>query len=132
MSETLQIWLFGGAYALGIANILFCFNINNKLIRFETMVEILGKKAAKQLHSPDNHHGLDEYLDMYIDKHYDMSQAEWETLKQKCEAIEHDGTSTANEKSLAAFIVALCVHKLMAYGVKPAVRYSTHDDNIKH
>lgn len=96
------------------------------------MLEVYGKKVAKQLHSPTNHHGLDRFLDMYIDNNYDMTVQEWQELKARCEETERNLNSTEMEKDQAAFISATCVRNLMKYGIKPEVKYSDPDSNLKH
>lgn len=122
MNETVLIWIFGAIFTLIAGLFIFCFQINNRLVRIETMLEVYGKKVARQLHSPTNHHGLDGYLDKYIDNNYDMSQKEWEELQKKCDELIRNAHASDMEKGQAAFISALCTHKLMAYGIKPKMQ----------
>ncbi len=116
MSETLQIWLFAAAFAgiIGIGG--FCQLLNNKFIRFESRldmtIELWGKKAAKFLHSPTNHLGMDELLDKFLDRYYEMSWKEWTELHEKCLATENDEKATEGERIYAAGLGIICEHRL--------------------
>lgn len=112
MNETLQIWLFGGSYALFGGLALFALNLNNRLIRFETMLELWGRKAAKLLHSPSNHLGMDELIDKYLDRNYELTWDEWTQWLALCIAVEQDDSKTPSERLLAAGMGTICEHKL--------------------
>lgn len=112
MSETLQIWLFGifGAWLVGIS--LFIHRLAQNQTRFETVLVMVSKKAAGILHSPTNHHGLDELIERYNTRHYELTPDEWRELMEKTEAIESDSQFPVQERLCAAFISSVCRHKL--------------------
>lgn len=79
--------------------------------------------AAKALHSPDNHLGIDHYLESYIANHYDMSAQEWLDFKEICASVMNNPEASKNEKLQAEFLSELCDHKMMRDG-------STHSKKI--
>lgn len=81
--------------------------------RFEMFVALLGTKAAKALHSPDDHHGLDRLLEDYIAHNHELSYDGWKELKERCDAIIWNTDTTKNEEFLAGMLSAVCEHKLM-------------------
>lgn len=121
MSETLSIWLFGiaGLWMLALTGIWNSMRQDMRTTRLavKLFVDGMGKAAAEVLHSPDDHLGLDKYLDKYIAGHYDMSDADWSDFKTKCERLQTDKTLSDAERIaagtvLAAFSVHLSLHKL--------------------
>lgn len=88
-------------------------SVIQRLTRVEAVISLFGEKAAKMLHSPDNHHGIDDLLDKYLDRNYELSFDEWTELKTKCEAIEANKSLSHGERILAAFLSALAHHKLL-------------------
>lgn len=122
MSIEWQIALFTFAFtailALVGAGLTFWFAFGNRLTRLETTVEFvvdsLGRKAARALHSPDDHLGLDDYLDRYISKSHDMSLAEWVKMKQLLEVARDNPCATKNEQIMAEFLMELCDHKSLS------------------
>lgn len=101
---------------------------NGRLSRIEATVEFLvestGRMAAKKLHSPDNHLGIDHYLDMYINHHHDLSMEEWTDLKEALLITRMNELASKTEKIYAEFLIEICEHKLMAFGK------STHTKNL--
>ena len=120
--ETIR-WLIGGGVAsfgtMGSALIGTYVAISTRVTRVETRLEdfimLMGSKVAKAMHSPDNHHGMDEVLEKleksYVQRNYELTRDEWEFLKAKCEAIMAE-PGTNNESALAAMLAAICDHKL--------------------
>lgn len=112
MSEHLIIFLVGQTVALIGVCLTAYIRMGNRVTRLEMAFTMLGTKAAKLLHSPDDHHGIDKLLDKYIDHTYELSYSEWEELLGKCEQIENDHTLEKQERILAAFLYTICCHKL--------------------
>lgn len=117
MTETILIWLFGimGGWNVVMTTAIYRINIDQVKMRMATdlFLDTLGKKFARQLHSPDDHLNVDHYLDLYLDHNYDMSTKEWQEFKVICETITNSPNATLLEKSQATFFVALCNHKLL-------------------
>jgi hypothetical protein len=112
MEETIQIWLFGGIGACVIAGVAFAFGVTQRITRLETILDILGKRAAKILHSPDDHLRIDALLDKYIECHYDFPYSDWLLLIDALLVIENDINRTKDEWMLCAFVNAVVTHKL--------------------
>lgn len=80
--------------------------------RFEMFISMLGNKAAKALHSPDDHHGLDRLLEDYLARNHELSYDKWSELKDRCDAIIWSPNVTKTEEFLAGMLSAVCEHKL--------------------
>lgn len=138
MSESWQIALFtvlgGGMLTAMLAGLAGYINVlfrqgesdranERRMTRLETQFEDwlnkFGTVAAKMLHSPDNHLGIDHYLDVYLSKHYDMSNSEWDDLREVCIIVMSNPLSTKPEQIMAEFLKNLCEHKLQRSGVTP-------------
>lgn len=115
MNETLQIWLYGALFACVGVGAFFVLQFSIRLTRIETMFDLLGKRAAKFLHSPDNHLGVDKLLELYVDHQHELTMQQWEDLMFAMEVIVKNSSANANEKLLAAFLSELCRHKLMMF-----------------
>lgn len=113
MTPELLLWLLGHAIVFGGAGMGAYIKLIQRITKVETFISLLGTKAARALHSPDDHLGLDQYLDEYLTKHYEMSGDAWLGLHDKCEAILKDKSVSASERSLAAILSAVCEHKLV-------------------
>ncbi len=74
----------------------------------ETLLRTMGEKAARALHSPDDHRGIDPLLDKYLDPTMELTFQDWHDLHSKCEAIIHDDESSKGEKALASWLSAIC------------------------
>ncbi len=83
-----------------------------RVVSLEAVFNILGEKAAKLLHSDDDPYQIDSLLDKYLDRHYELSFAEWEALLAKCSVIEENKVLSKDERLLAGWISAVCHHKL--------------------
>ena len=111
-------WFVGGILTNGAVVIGAYINLKMDINRIKIFLLLNSKNAAKALHSPDDHLGIDKLLDKYIHNH-DLTQEEWVELKYAMDTIIHDPSKTPGERSLAgqlaAFIDAFCDHKLKAY-----------------
>lgn len=87
-------------------------DLEGRVIKMEALFELLGEKAAKLLHSPDDHHGIDELLDKYMDRNYELSFDEWQKLLSICGTIENNKELSKGERVLAAFLGMVSSHKL--------------------
>lgn len=112
MSEHLVIFLIAQTIAFIGVCLTAYIRMGTRVTRLEMAFTMMGTKAAKLLHSPDDHHGIDKLLDKYIDHTYELRWDEWEELLGKCEQIENDETLEKQERMLAAFLHAICCHKL--------------------
>lgn len=118
MDEWIKITLaiLGPCAALAIALIKSHSVSKERFIRlearFELFLSLLGTKAAKALHSPDDHHGLDRLLEDYIARNHELSYDKWQELKDRCDAIIWTAGSSKTEEFLAGMLSAVCEHKL--------------------
>lgn len=125
MSEAWQIALFtilGGwvfTITVGVAATVVVMRerLTRLETRFEDWLDRAGVLAAKVLHSPDNHLGIDGYLDSYIAHHHDMSLQEWADFHDICVEVTRDEKSTKLEKVQAEFLMQLCLHKISRSGL---------------
>lgn len=118
------LWILGQGIAIVTGGVVAYFLLNNKvadnynrlserLVKLETTFELLGENAARLLHSPTNHLKMDELLDKYIDRHYEMTPKEWDDLRAKCEEVVEDPSHSKDERLMAAILGAVCCHKTM-------------------
>lgn len=125
MSEAWQIALFtvlgGWAAGLTFAGVGAVLMLTNRITRLETRFEDwldrAGVLAAKALHSPDNHLGIDHYLDQYIQGHHDMTLNQWISFHDICVIVQNDEKATKLEKVQAEFLMQLCQHKISRSGL---------------
>ena len=124
MSETWQITLFSGIGAIlcGIivAGVALAFVLSNRITRIETQFEDwldrCGLMAAKALHSPDNHLGIDYFLDQYVNNSFDMADQDWVNLREVCASTMQNPSATKLEQVQAEFLKHLADHKLQRIG----------------
>lgn len=112
MSENTLIWLFGGMAAWNLSITIAGIKLWILTTQLKTMWILTSKKAAEILHSPDNHHGLDELLDLYISGEYKLTYEQWEELKLRCEELIANPNGNKNEQVCAAFLVAVATPQL--------------------
>ena len=112
MNENLSMWLFGGIAAWLISLSGCVIKIMLSQARIETTFEIIGQKAARALHRDDNLHRLDELLDKYLDRNYELSFEEWQSLLNLCEIYEASPQASDAHKMFAFGLSAVCHHKL--------------------
>lgn len=127
MSETLQIWLFvltgGGVIALACSGGAFVLSFSVRVARIEAMFELMGEKAAKALHRDDDKYHMDNLLDKYLDRNYELSFTEWTKLRDLCLMVEKDNNASDKEHVFAAFLGSICEHKLL---MRPRTRHAEH------
>jgi hypothetical protein len=118
--DSIILWILGVIAAIigiGLKLILELKSDNaqtrERVIRIEVMLDLMGRKAARSLHSPHDPYGIDSMLDKYLDRHYELSWDEWKALLARCEAIEARTDITKDERWLAGMVGAICMHKLM-------------------
>lgn len=91
--------------------------LDGRVGRIETIIEIVGVETLKNLHSDDNHLGLDEYIDKieanYYEHHYDLTDEEWADFQQRLSEVKSNPLATNLEKAQARMILRLCEHKMM-------------------
>lgn len=124
MSETVQMWLFGGlgvwCAALSLTILKLLIEQVKTKVAVDLFIDTLGEKLAKALHNDDDHLDLDGLLDKYLDRHYELSYDEWQQLKDRCNSILADQSISKLERSLAGMLGGVCEHKLMVkYGQSP-------------
>lgn len=116
--ETKLIFFIAGQFIVLLGTGIKAYiNLNGRMIRVETQFEsftnFIGKKSAKMMHSPDNHHGMDDLLDKYL-KHDDLPLEDWIILSGLCDkTIENPATEM--EEFLALHFGALCAHKIRCH-----------------
>lgn len=124
MSNDVLLWILGifsgvlvialGAGVRGYTGLLESQGfLASRVTRLEAVMALFGEKAAKILHSPNDHHGIDRLLDKYLDRNYELNSVEWRELLDACEAIENDCSKSKDERTLAAWISAVASHKLL-------------------
>lgn len=112
MTQELLLWMLGHLIVFGGSGVAAYIALVQRVTKVETFISLLGTKAARALHSPDDHLGLDKYLDEYLSRHYEMSVQSWKELHDRCEVIIEDKAVKPSERSLAAILCAVCEHKL--------------------
>ena len=100
-------------------------DINERVVKIEAVFDLLGKKAAKILHSDDDPHGIDALLDKYLDRYYELTPVEWGALLAKCGDIENDKALSKGERILASWLAAVAHHKLK---LPPPVKHRVSDE----
>lgn len=107
MSETLQIWLFGilGAWLSGLTVLFYTLSLS--VTRIQAVMLLLSKNAAKVLHSPDDHLGLDDLVEKYCKNHHDLSDDEWRQLESRCSEVLEDVMANKTERLAAGQLLAI-------------------------
>jgi hypothetical protein len=121
MSENLLIALFTvfGSWCLLHSGMIWSSkqDIKKMVLAMELYFKKMEAAALEVLHSPNDHLGLDYYIDKYRQGHSDMTDEEWLEFHEKCERLSSDPTVTAEEKLAAAQFLAIfgalvSLHKL--------------------
>ncbi len=86
--------------------------LRDDVTRIKNTLSMMSEVAARALHSPDDHLGLDEYLDIYAGHDCEMPYAKWEEMKAKLWLIINDTGKTAGERNAAGMLLFLSYHKL--------------------
>lgn len=113
MNEILQMWLFGAAFAAIVSLALSILYLRLEVAKIRTILIITSKRAAEILHSPDDHLGIDSLLDKYKEHEHELTYAQWQELKSRCEEIINNPACTKSERLLALMVVEFSIHKLM-------------------
>lgn len=116
-TEIIVLILGGMASCIGAGTVAH-ISVVQRLARLEAVIEMMGRKAMEQLHSPDDHHGLDVLIDKYLATH-DLNEGEWTTIRDTCEEVLRNPDTPHSEKQWALIAFGLSIHKLQRYGVKP-------------
>lgn len=125
MNQELILWVLGQSFVYAGVLVLAYIKVTNRLTRLETIMDMLGDKAAKILHSPHTP-DLDRLLEKYIDKYYNLTLEEWKELLARCDEIENNLANPKDQRALAAIVAAMCHHKLMH--LPPKMR--RHEDTL--
>lgn len=125
MNQEMLLWLLGQTLVYGSIGIGAYIKLIQRVTKVETFISLLGTKAARALHSPDNHLGLDGILDEYLKHGYEMSTDSWVELHESCEIILKDKNVKQSERALAAMLSAVCEHKLII--LRPGFRKTLED-----
>jgi len=121
MSENLLIALFTmfGGWCLLHSGMIWSAKQDSKkmFLALELYFKKMEAAALEVLHSPNNHLGLDYYIDKYREGHNDMTNEEWIEFHEKCERLSTDPSVTVEEKLAAAQFLAIfgalvSLHKL--------------------
>lgn len=121
MSETLLIALFSifGTWCLLLTKVIYSFSQDSKKLKLALELYFKGIKegAMDVLHSPDNHLGLDYYIDRYRDNNYDLTDQEWYDFWTLCEELRKNTSITPGERMAAAQLLAtfgglVAMHKM--------------------
>lgn len=108
MKEDTILWIIG-QFVLTLGAVLTVYvKVISRIVAIETLLRTMGEKAARALHSPTDHHGIDPLLDKYLDPTQGLTFQDWHDLHDKCETIIRSDTSSKGEKALASFLSAIC------------------------
>lgn len=112
MKEDTILWILGQGIVLLSAGVGAYIRLIQRVTKVEVIINLLGKNAARALHSPTNHHGIDELLDKYMQGHNTLTPIEWDILQKRCEVIAKEYPA---EKSMALFLSAFCERELVKH-----------------
>lgn len=112
MKEDTILWILGQGIVLLGAGVGAYIKLIQRVAKVEVIINLLGKNAARALHSPDNHHGIDDLLDKYMKGHNSLTFVEWNLLHKRCEVIAKEYPT---EKGMALFLSAFCERELLKY-----------------
>lgn len=124
MTESTALWIAGVVVSLIMADVISYIMLKDKIadfnmaliqrvVRVEAVLDSIGIKSAKILHSPDDHLGIDSLLDKYLDRNCELTRDEWKMLLSRCEEIENDTSQAHGARLSAAMLNAICHHKLL-------------------
>lgn len=108
-TEALLTWMLITAATLVASGVGAYLRVSVRVTRIETVMIMFSKNAAKVLHSPDDHLGLDELVEKYLNNHYDLTNAEWKQLELRCEEIINDPMVDKSERLAAAQLHAIVI-----------------------
>lgn len=76
-------------------------------------MENMGKNAAKVLHRDDDRFKIDDLLEKYYNRCFELSREDWMILDSKCAVIIEDTTLDRGYRSAAVALKMVCDHKLL-------------------
>jgi hypothetical protein len=82
-------------------------DLHERVIALEAVLDMIGKKAAKMLHSPHDPWGIDHFLDEYIAHDHDLSDARWREFHAKCEELQKLDHAAIDVRVLAMLVQSL-------------------------
>ena len=95
-------------------------DINKRLVTLEvefqfwvSAMERLGRIAAKGLHSPDDHLGIDSQLDIFMKHQYALSLAQWQELAHALRNVVRKEGVAAEKVFMAQFLEEIAKHKIV-------------------
>ena len=116
MNQDLINAVFGLATAVTGGMFMWGFKshmgLRDDVTRIKNTLSMMSEVAARALHSPDNHLGLDEYLEIYADHDCDMAHAQWEQMKAKLWLVVNNKANSVGERTAAGMLLLLSYHKL--------------------
>lgn len=105
--------IIGGVIAVYVA-------LSSRLTRIETIFEFVGLEALKALHSDNDEHKLDAFIDHikenYTRHNYDLTDDQWEEVMIKLKDVTENELAASTAKKLATLVVLFSEHKLMRSG----------------
>lgn len=122
MNETTEIILFmlggvGLCIAAGTGAVMMLLgkisDIRERVIALEIRFELSDRGMARVAHSPHNPYGWDEKIDKYLNRHYEMTMAEWQEWFNRCEVVINDESKPMEDRILAVQLAQICRHKMM-------------------
>ncbi len=91
-------------------------DFNTRLVKIETINSLYSERVATVLHSPHTPEMdmlLEKFRDEYVRRGYELTFDEWQKLAELTEQIVNDELLGKGERQLAAWINAVCAHKLL-------------------
>ena len=86
------------------------------IVKLQTISTLYSERVATVLHSPHTPEMdalLEKFRDEYIRRHGELSREEWQRLAEMTEEIINDSEIPKGERQCAAWINAVCAHKLL-------------------
>lgn len=121
-SIAIFIALFGAIISLAVAATGFAFVIVQRVSRLETQfedwIDRQGIRAADILHSPDDHLGIDYYLEQYKLHFHEMTMEQWISFRTELISSMAVSDATKLERAETKFLIELCDHKLECFQPK--------------
>lgn len=86
-------------------------NLAHKVTRIETALMMINENALKILHNDDDRYRMDDLINKYLDRHYDLSHTEWEELEHLLEKVMNNKENPDGARLAASMAYHLCRHK---------------------
>lgn len=103
----------------------------NRINRVEMTLIMISETAAKLLHADDDFHGLDKYIDKYLDRNYELTFEEWQALLDQFEKVMNNPQMPRDTRLAAALVFHICRHKLMLPPDKTKGAFTEEHNNQK-